>query len=464
MKKRDLFIVIVVLAFGIIYNFVETGEIQFYDGCSVDARGLRDKDHPNSFQQEEISYSASQISEIELDNRAGGIEITKSEDENIRINTEIRVYHRYKEDASEIEKEIRVTTSNSETNKLRIRVRPDEDFPYTRVRVFFKISVPETVNLDLWNRYGDIDVHQGGGHVVVDNKHGNISIKHIDGKLKVRHKHGKVVLREIGGAVDLNSRHSRVTINRVNSLKMNCTHAIIYIDGVAQNTNVEYIAHSSLKMANGQGLVLSGRHTKIRLKHIANGVKISNSHSSIVMEEISGDVTVKGKHCRIRMENVAAGDIIIKNSFNSVGLENISANTLDVLLSHGSLNIALNDIKERINIKNRHSRISLSYPKSLQPAFNMDLSHGKIKNTTDTEYTYVSERQRMRLNSVSEGPQFIINNYYGDVYLDYNHLKPVEKISPIEPAAPQTEIKAESEEFKKLEDDKAEEKKEPGKP
>ncbi len=91
MKKRDLFIVIVVLAFGLVYNFVETGEIQFYEGCNVDARGLRDRNHPNAFAQEEIRYDVSKISEIELDNRAGGIVITKSEDDTIRINTEIRV-------------------------------------------------------------------------------------------------------------------------------------------------------------------------------------------------------------------------------------------------------------------------------------------------------------------------------------------------------------------------------------
>ena len=61
MKKKEILIVIVVIAFGVIYNFVKSGDVRFYSGCSVGSRELLDRKHPVSFFQEEIEFTAGAI-------------------------------------------------------------------------------------------------------------------------------------------------------------------------------------------------------------------------------------------------------------------------------------------------------------------------------------------------------------------------------------------------------------------
>ena len=75
MKKREIFIVIVLIAFGIIYNSYKSGdfEISFYEGCSVDSRSLLDKRSLTRFVQEEIRCPHDHIKKIEIENLAGSI-------------------------------------------------------------------------------------------------------------------------------------------------------------------------------------------------------------------------------------------------------------------------------------------------------------------------------------------------------------------------------------------------------
>jgi hypothetical protein len=452
MKKRDLFIVLVVLAFGLIYNYVESGEIRFYDGCSFDNRGLIDRNHPNSFKREELSYFGPGIGEIEIDNKAGGIEVMKTDGKDIRITPEVRVYHRDKERAAEIEQEIRIKVRGEGSGKLGITLEPEDRFPYNRVRVFFKVSIPDSVELDLWNRYGDVTINGSGKKVTVDNKHGDVTVKHVDAALKTRHKHGNVVIRDVKGDVNLSSHHSRISVTDVGGLKLNTSHARVYINGVKNETDVEYAAHCSFEMENGSGLTIAGRYTKMKIKRIEKGVKIANSHQSIYLEDINGDVNIKGRHCRIQMEKIIAGNVVVRNSYNYVGIDDLAAKNLDVLLSHGNLDVDCRLIEERINIKNKHSRIRISFPESVTPMLNAELKYGKLRNETPASYTILKERSRVRISSIEGTPQVIINNRYGDVYLKSNSFEPLSKLEDILPT--RKIEKVETEEFKKLDEDK----------
>jgi hypothetical protein len=432
MKKRDLIIVIVVLAFGMIYNFVESGEIVFSEGCSFSNRALRDRQHPNPFPREEMTFDAADVKKIEIDNRAGGIEIVKAEDDTISISPEVRVYHRKKDRAQKIEKDIEITSSIDGGDTLKIAIKPDERFPYTRVRVYFKVTVPENTELDMWNRFGDIDITGVGKKIKADGKHGDVKIRNVDSDLKVRHRHGKVILRNIKGAVDLSSRHSRISIENIVELKLNTAHAIVAIEKVEKMSEID-ISHSRFAFQHGNGLKLAGRHNRLKLQNITNGVKVTDSHSSISLKDAGGDINIKGRHSGIRLERVAAGEVVIRDSYDYVTIEDISAKSLDVLMSHGRLTLDLRAIEERINIKAKHTTLRLSYPQSIQPLFNIELVYGNLKNRTDTEFTVLKERHRLRLNSIEGSPGIIINNKYGDLYLNHNSLK------PITPAKPETE-------------------------
>jgi hypothetical protein len=457
MKKREIFIVFVLIAFGILYNFYKSGdiEISFYEGCSIDSKSLLDKHSLTRFVQEEIRCSHDQIKKVEIENLAGSITVEKHnaaeskvdgeseiEKENnsentIRIIPEIHVYHRDKDKAQEIYKKIKIETrtydideaeepgANAGTGlkptykKLHITISPEESFPYRRVRVHFKLTIPETAELDLWNRYGNMEINGCGKNILLNGKYGDIWVRHIDSNLKIRHRHGNAAVEDIKDAVDLSSRYSKIKIKDVSELKLNCSHSRVFITGVKKETDVDHAAYSVITMEDSQKITVDSRHTKIKMENINDGASVKNSHETIYMRNVKGDVQVKARHCKVVLKQAVSDNVVVKNSYGSVWCDEISAKNVDIMLNNGKLDIAFDRIEERINIRNRYSRIKLEYPQSLQPLFSIHVRQGSIVNRTPMEMAILKEGSGAGMNaSTMEGkPEIFINTTYGDVFL-----------------------------------------------
>ncbi|UCH95608.1 MAG: DUF4097 family beta strand repeat protein [Candidatus Aminicenantes bacterium] len=443
MKKRDIIIVFVVIAFGLIYNAFKSGDIdfKFYHSVPVKTWKLLDKNHPHDFLREEIQYP--RVDKIEIRSTAGDIEVEKTvaadQETNtpgIKIQPIIRVYHRNKDQAEEIEKKVKIATLKTprtgDPDKkilLRIEVDSEEDFPMQRARVLFKVMIPETVELNLRNRYGDIEIDGCGKNISLDGRHGDISVKHVDSALKITHRDGRVALTDVNGNIDLSSRHSRIKINNVSDLKLNCYLANADISQVENKTHIEYAGYSSITMDDSNECSIEARHTKIKLKNIKNNVQIKNSHQSIIMKNINGNILINANNCGINLDQIVSEDVVIKNAYNYVSIDNISSKKLDVLLSNGDLDVAFSQIKEKINIKNRHSKVTLMYPSSLQPLFNIQVLYGSLTNRTSGDLTILKERERVLVNSnYLEGiPEITIDTTYGDILLENREIKKIEK-------------------------------------
>jgi DUF4097 and DUF4098 domain-containing protein YvlB len=447
MKKRDIIIVMAVIAFGLIYNALKTGDfdIRFDKGVPVTTWQLKDKSHPNDFPREEIQYN--QVDKIEISNIAGDIKVEKAAlntDETsapgIRIYPTIRVYHRDKRKAEEISKEIKINTvlttetiegdnvpGKKEKKKVRIEVKSMEDFSLRRTRVRFKLVIPETVELDLKNRYGDMEINGCGTNITLDGKHGDITVKHVDSPVEINHKNGRVVVTDVQNSVILTSRNSRIRINNIAELKLDCYLANADISQVENKVLIENAAYTTITMDQGNGFSASGRHTKYKLTNIKNNVQIKNSHQSISMRKIKGNIHINANNCRINLDEVTSGDVVIKNAHKYVNIDKISAENLDILMSEGDLDIAFDQIKEKLNIKNRNSKVTLIYPSSVRPVYNIEARYGSITDRTEEKLAILKERGRELVTSSHlEGkPKITINTTYGDVLLETRTQKDI---------------------------------------
>jgi hypothetical protein len=447
MKKRDIIIVMAVIAFGLIYNAIKSGDfdIRFHRGVPVTTWQLTDKSYPNNFDREEIQYN--QVDKIEIRNIAGDIEVGKAalnanetSDPGIRIYPTIRVYHRNKRKAEEIGEKIKIKTvlttetiekdnvpGKKEKKKLRIEVKSIDDFSLRRARIHFKLVVPDTVELDLRNRYGDMEIDGCGTNISLDGKHGDITVKHVDSAVEINHKNGRVVVTNVQNNVNLSSRNSRIRINNVSELKLDCYLANIEISQVENNVHIDNASYSSIIMDEGNDFYAVGRHTKFKLKNIKSSVKIKNFHKFITMSNIKGNIHISAKNCRINLDEITSGNVVIKNSDKYVNINKISAENLDVLMSEGDLDIAFDQIKERLNIKNRNSKITLIYPSSVKPVFNIQARYGSVTNRTSEELSVLKERERelVTSNRMEGKPEITINNTYGDILLETTSQKDI---------------------------------------
>lgn len=440
MKKRDIIIVMAVIAFGLIYNAIKSGDfdIRFHRGVPVTTWQLKDKSYPIDFAREEIQYN--RVDKIEIRNIAGDIkaekaalDIDETSTPSIRIYPTIRVYHRNKSKAEGISKRIKINTvlttetiegdnvpGKQEKKKVRIEVKSIEDFSLRRVRVRFKLVIPETVELDLKNRYGDMEINGCGTNISLDEKHGDITVKHVDSPVEINHKNGRVVVTDVQNSVLVSSRNSRIRINNIAELKLDCYLANVDISQVENKVHIENAAYTTITMDEGNGFSAAGRHTKYKLTNIKNNIQIKNSHQSITMRNIKGNIHIKANNCKINLDQITSEDVVIKNAYNYVNIDKISAENLDVLMSNGDLDIAFDQIKEKLNIKNRHSKVTLIYPSSVRPVYNIEARYGSVTNRTAEELPVLKERGReLVTSSHQEGkPKITINTTYGDILLE----------------------------------------------
>ncbi|MCK4765761.1 MAG: DUF4097 family beta strand repeat protein, partial [Candidatus Aminicenantes bacterium] len=385
MKKREIFIVIVLITFGMMYNLYDSGEVDlfFFEECSINPKRLLDKDHPVLFPGEETR--SADVKYIDIDNAAGEIIVKKSADSTVVIKPFIRVYHKDKEKAEKIRRKINIRTAEVD-GRVEIAVEPKRKFPYKRVRVRFELAVPGDVELKFYNSYGDIEITGiGGGNITLNERHGDVLVKDVAAPLDIHSRHGQVSLANIAAPVDLYAQHGKTVIRDIDSLKLNIAHSKVSIAGVKNECDINYAAHCTLEVEDSGRLNIEGRHTDIKLENIRDGVSIEDSHSRVNMKAISGDVKIKTRNCRIRLSDVLSDNLIIKNSHGSVDIEDISGKDLDIAVGNGDLDIRFIKVEGRINIRNRHSDIDLTYPETVTPAFNISAKYGKMINRTEAD-------------------------------------------------------------------------------
>ena len=71
MKRREIFLVVVLILFGLTYTFFKSEEFTFFDACSSDYRSLLDKNHAHDFVEEGMEFE--NIKKVILHNPAGNI-------------------------------------------------------------------------------------------------------------------------------------------------------------------------------------------------------------------------------------------------------------------------------------------------------------------------------------------------------------------------------------------------------
>lgn len=441
MKKREVFIVILLITFGILYNLYEKGEVEFFffDECSINPKRLSDKKHSLPFPVDEYRYTDAKS--IEIENPAGEIIVKKAEDNTASVRPVIRVYHKDKKHAEGIRGKIKIL-AEEDNGKIEFKVKPSGKFPYKRVRVEFELQVPENVELKLYNSYGKIDVSGTGKNLSLDNRYGDIKVKDVAAKVNIHTRHGRVMLSNISDEIDLYCQNGTVSIKDAAALKLNTSHSDVSITGIENETDIVHAPYSNIEVVDSSKVRIEGRQTKIRLKNIRNGVHIENSHNSIYMKDISGDINITARNCRIDLDNILSDNLTIKTSQRNVDISDLSAKQLDIAVNNGDLDLKFIRVEEKIIIKNKYSDILLDYPDSVNPLFNINLAYGKIINRTPVEYNIMTDEHRLSVSGTDGTPEIIIDSSYGDIILrQYTPEKIEIKVEPEEFEQPPEEEK-----------------------
>lgn len=432
MKKREVFLVIVIIVVGVIYNWVEKGELPFFDSIApVTSRSLTDRSHPVSFPQEDIHYAETgNLQKVKIDNPAGHMEVVKSTDGSIRIAPLVRIYNRSKKQAEKMAKDISIQ-SREMGQALVVEVNTgDKDFPYRRARVSFKLYIPDGIDLEIKNRQGNVDIQETTGNILVNQGSGELFMKNINGELDVRAHNADVRLYDIPNHISLSTSNSKVKVRGVNSMKVKCSHVNLTVEDVAEVIDIPNAGYSTVIIEKSGPLTIDGEHTKISARKINGNVNIRDSHSTVRLNEVKGDIKLDGRSCRMILDDIDTGKMFLKNTFHSVEVDNVSGRNLEFQLQNARLTLDLVKVEESVNINGKNGRVTFRYPMTMNPKFNIKTYNADIIDNAGSGGELVKERHQQSLSTQEGTPSVSIDTDYGSVTLE--RISGSEKVKTIE--------------------------------
>ncbi len=414
MKKKEIALIVVLIAFGLIYQAIEKGRIRFVRDFSfyTDERKLMGNRFVE-FPEDEKLFSS--VTKIIVENPAGEVVISKSPDDQVRVKSFLRVYYSNEGDVDTLRKKTAVA-AELRNGELKIAGQYGSSFPYRQIRVLFRLSVPENIGLSISNQEGNTIIRGTGKDVYVNQVNGSLVLEGIPSGLKLKLKNCNANIKTIAETVDISAYRSNIYLEDAFSLRIKGERGDFSIKNVKNDAYMEH-SYGRIDMDGVEQAEIYARHCRISAKNIHNGAIITNKYDNILLENIRGDVRLSSRLGKIDIRHIESRNIVIEDSYADIVIADYSGENLDVLLKNGNLDLQVKNVADRINIQSKHAELSLSFGVLLDPTFSIKTRHGQIDLQTPLDFEKYEENAESFANRSGQKPAILINNTYGNVLI-----------------------------------------------
>lgn len=414
MKKREIVVILLLVAFGFIYQAVEKGKIRFLHDFSYysDERQLTGSQFVEFSEKEKIFKG---VGKIVIANPAGEIDIKKSDDGQVRLLSFFRIYYSDKSDVAAIQRKITIQTDLHDS-ELKISGQYPAAFPYRRVRIHLQLSIPEDVALAISNHEGDVVIRGSGKNIQLHQENGNLVLENIPSGLQLDLKNGNANIRNIAEHVDIRASRADIVLENVPSLRLRGKHGDYSLRKIKNNAFIEH-TYGKLVLDDAAQVEIEGRHSYVIAKNIKNGIVLTNTYENIFLESISGDIRVASRLSKIDIQHVSGRNVVIENSFADINIADYSGENLDILIKNGNLNLQVKNAVNRINIESKNAELILGFGQLIDPTFNVKTRHGRIYDQLSLNLEKYEENADSFANRSGQKPEILINSSYGDIHL-----------------------------------------------
>jgi len=414
MKKKEIVIIALLIAFGFIYNAFEKGKIKFIDDFSgyFDETRLVSEQYLEFPQKEQIFPAAEKIT---VTNQAGEITIDKSTDGQVHLLAFWRIYFLDQRDVEGIKQKVRVH-AEAKNNELEIFGDYEGAFPFKRLRIRLQLLLPEGAALVASNHEGNVSIRHAGKNIFLRQENGNVDLADIPSSLQLEIRRGKLEVKNISGSIAIDAQQTDIVLENVGALRLQGRHGDYALKNIRGKVYIEH-AFGSITLDGAEQAEIFGRHSDMTVRNIRKGVKLTNAFERIVLENISGDVNLSSRSSKMDIRHIRASNMVIENSFADIAVGDYSGETLNILLKNGNLDFQSQNIGDRLNIESRYAKISLDLGVLTDPTVNIKTSHGRIYDHSPVGLDIFQEKDESFANRSGQKPEIIINNIYGDIYL-----------------------------------------------
>ena len=276
----------------------------------------------------EKSYPINADGEVNIENQHGMIEIIQWENNEVTFEIVIRIHSNSEKVADDAFSRIEIDFSNSEEYiSAKTEVESVRSFWWffkswwseASVQIDYRVYVPQTISLEIENKYGNVEIEEIHGDVVVEMRHGDLRIKKALGDLKLDLAYGSGVIVESKeaqveisfyklrintiGFLDIDSQHSRVTVEKAAEI-------------ISESSYDSYVLGETGIFKN------DGKYDNIKIDDLFEA-SIDTKRSDLTVERLKNSLRVNATYGSLRIESVERQfkEIRVESEYTGIYLE-----------------------------------------------------------------------------------------------------------------------------------------------
>lgn len=431
MKTKEIFLLIFIILIGVFITQVYTGEFFFDLGWGDSILFGYEK-----FIFEETEKIESPLpEELRIRNSHGSIEIYGSDEENITITFEKRIWRKNEADAQEVAKELKMF-AELEGQALRISTNRQE-FKRKNFETHFIINVPEGTNVtvvnsyglvrtervghtDISNRYGEVFASDIRGTLVVSNRHDDIEIENVESSCKIEASYSSVTISNILGTTEINNSHGSLTMEDLsNNVVIRSPYSKIYGWDIRGALDIEN-SYEKIELTNVGLVTIVANQSLINIDGANGNINISNRYDKVRLKNIEGNVFVDGKNLGISGNNVHGDKITLSSTYQDIEFNNFSGKT-SISLSHGDLHLSPSPLTFPLEVKCSHVDIKFFWPENERYPLEAQVEQGDIQWKLDAEIDYQKDNGLSVVKAFLEEadkPSVFLSTTYGTIWIE----------------------------------------------
>jgi hypothetical protein len=336
MKAREIILLVLIIAGGIILTQEKTGKIWpdwragdflFFDGRSF------------TYQETRV-VEAPLPATLRVVNAHGEVTVEAAETDRITLTLEKTVRRRNEAEARAVADRLHASVAKDSLTVV-IGTNRDE-FTNPRFETSFRLAVPAGLTVEVENGYGTVKV-RGVSTASVVNRHGEVDASGIGGALKVENSYEGVTVEGVRGPCEIKSSHSEIVVRNVGG-------------PVEIRNSYEQI---TLRMVGP--VKVTGHHTDVDAADVNGGLEIATDYGHVSARSIRGGLRVTGKSVGLSGDGLSDGDIYVSTSYEPVELSGFSGKTT-VIVAHGDVVLAPLPLTGALEVRGEYAGITLRWP------------------------------------------------------------------------------------------------------
>jgi len=363
-------IVIVLLTIALVFVLAGIGAVLFF-ATNLIPNGISFENGPR------VTASAEETKTLEVDgpvslkvvDDAGDVSVTGADVEEVSISITKTGYGRTQSQAEEVLNSIEYKIEQKD-NSITLTFDYPKSNTNINQNVDFVVTVPFETSVNVDAAFGELNVSDIQGDVVLDNQFGDITVDKVDGALKVNTNSGQIDVTSVKAGssdVEISSGFGTATLEQVNG-------ANITIESKSGKLDLENV-----------------RATKAMNLHTDFGNLVFKTGSAGTLEARtnSGSITLTAVN--------VTGELTLRDDFGDITLEQVKAASYDVESNSGS--ITVDGVKGSVRAHTGFGNIDLKNAENV--SLDLDTNSGTIDFS----------------GSLGEGPH-TVHSDFGDIELN----------------------------------------------